>query len=101
MKTLIMLLSLLFTATSFANTAPVERLNTTEGYPYKNVIFKAERVELHYSQLDDKVECKVVVSDKMRVYSSETQQVSQKKFSRSPMAACLTRRTAKQILAKL
>ncbi|CAM4205850.1 hypothetical protein [Pseudoalteromonas byunsanensis] len=101
MKTLITVISLLFTAISLANTLPVERINTTEGYPYKNIIFKAERVELHYSQLDNKVECKVVVSDKMRVYTSDVQQVSQQKFSRSPMSACMTRRTAKQVLAKL
>ncbi|NOU50056.1 hypothetical protein HG263_05825 [Pseudoalteromonas sp. JBTF-M23] len=101
MKTLATLLGALFTTISYANTLPVAQINTTEGYPYKHVIFKAQRVELHYSELENGIECRVKVVDDKLQHSSDIQQVSRKKFKQSPMAACLTRTTAKQILAKL
>ncbi|MBD1583751.1 hypothetical protein [Pseudoalteromonas sp. S16_S37] len=101
MKTLATLLFVLFTTASYANTQAVEQINTTEGYPYKNVIFKAQRVELHYSELENGIECRVNVVGDEQQHSGDTQQVSHKKFQQSPMAACLTRTTAKQILAKL
>ncbi|BBN83482.1 hypothetical protein PA25_34670 [Pseudoalteromonas sp. A25] len=101
MKSLATLLLVLFTTASYANTQATEQINTTEGYPYKNVIHKAQRVELHYSELDNGIECHVnVISDTLK-HSSAPQKVSHKKFKHSPMAACLTRATAKQILAKL
>ncbi|CAH9050374.1 hypothetical protein PSECIP111951_00179 [Pseudoalteromonas holothuriae] len=101
MKTLITLLLIIFTTATYAKHQHVEHINTNEGYPYKNVIRKAERVELRYSEVENNIECKVIVLNNTHKHSSTLQTVSRKKFNKSPMAACLTRNTAKQILATL
>lgn len=101
MKNLIVLAFFLFSG--LAHTAPktTSKINTDEGYPYKNLINKSERVELRYTENGHNVSCRVVVQSKEIKYAGELQTASAKRFKKSPMSTCLTRDKAKEILALL
>lgn len=95
---------LVITLISFSNQAQANttiKLDTDEGYPYKNLINKAQRVELRYVENDHQVTCKVSVQPLHNQYMGKEQTVSAKQFKKQPIAACLTRIKAKQILNML
>ncbi|MCL2914517.1 hypothetical protein L2725_12145 [Shewanella corallii] len=83
------------------NPLPVERLDTDEGYPYKNLIMRAQRVELIYSELGNRVECRVTVMMPDGSFEGEKREVSAKSFHRKPMQSCMDRDKAKQLLTRL
>ncbi|KAF7764446.1 hypothetical protein PCIT_b0450 [Pseudoalteromonas citrea] len=79
----------------------LDRIETQEGYPYKNLIMKASKVELLYVSKSEHTTCRVNVSYANEQYQGSHFTVSNKKFEKSPMAACLTRTVAKKLLSKL
>lgn len=101
MKYILLLLLLFAPSFSFANQPVITQLNTDEGYPYKNLIKKVERVEIRYVENSHSVTCKVNVQTLHNQYMGKEQTVSAKLFAKRPMAACLTREKAKQILDML
>tara|TARA_B100000315_G_C14585365_1_gene592715 strand:+ start:3859 stop:4164 length:306 start_codon:yes stop_codon:yes gene_type:complete len=101
MKYLLILLLIVATSFSYANQPVITQLNTDEGYPYKNLIKKVERVEIRYVENSHTVTCKVNVQTLHNQYMGKEQTVSAKLFAKRPMAACLTREKAKQILHML
>ncbi|MEQ3443295.1 hypothetical protein ABMY47_17705 [Pseudoalteromonas sp. BZP1] len=101
MKYLVILLLLFTTSFSYANQSVLTQLDTDEGYPYKNLIKKVERVEIRYVENSHSVICKVNVQTLHNQYMGKEQTVSAKLFAKRPMAACLTREKAKQILHML
>jgi len=101
MKYLVILLLLFTTSFSYANQPVITQLDTDEGYPYKNLIKKVERVEIRYVENSHSVICKVNVQTLHNQYMGKEQTVSAKLFAKRPMAACLTREKAKQILHML
>ena len=101
MKYLVILLILFTTSFSYANQPVITQLDTDEGYPYKNLIKKVERVEIRYVENSHSVTCKVNVQTLHNQYMGKEQTVSAKLFTKRPMAACLTREKAKQILHML
>ena len=101
MKYLVILLILFTTSFSYANQPVITQLDTDEGYPYKNLIKKVERVEIRYVENSHSVICKVNVQTLHNQYMGKEQTVSAKLFAKRPMAACLTREKAKQILHML
>ena len=101
MKYLLILLLIFATSFSYANQSVLTQLDTDEGYPYKNLIKKVERVEIRYVENSHSVTCKVNVQTLHNQYMGKEQTVSAKLFAKRPMAACLTREKAKQILHML
>lgn len=79
----------------------LDRIETQEGYPYKNLIMKADKVELLYITQSEHTTCRVNVSYANEQYQGSRFTVSNTKFEKSPMAACLTRPVAKKLLPKL
>lgn len=101
MKYLLILLLIVATSFSYAKQPVITQLDTDEGYPYKNLIKKVERVEIRYVENSHSVTCKVNVQTLHNQYMGKEQTVSAKLFAKRPMAACLTREKAKQILHML
>ena len=101
MKYLVILLILFTTSFSYAKQPVITQLDTDEGYPYKNLIKKVERVEIRYVENSHSVICKVNVQTLHNQYMGKEQTVAAKLFAKRPMAACLTREKAKQILHML
>lgn len=98
MKYIAALSFLLLSGTSQGQPDTTINLTTDEGYPYKNLIKKAQRVELRYIESEHSVKCKVSVQTSHNQYVGKEQIVSPNTFKKQPMAACLTRAKAKQIL---
>ncbi|MGO2129549.1 MAG: hypothetical protein ACTH4U_12460 [Pseudoalteromonas prydzensis] len=101
MKYLAILIIILISTASQAQANSNIKLTTDEGYPYKNLINKAQRIELRYVENDHQVSCKVSVQTLHNQYMGKQQTVSAKIFKKQPLAACLTRVKAKQILNML
>lgn len=101
MKYCIILLFICLSSASYANQPAVTQLDTDEGYPYKNLIQKVERVEIRYVENQHTVTCRVNVQTLHNQYNGKEYTVSAKLFAKRPMAACLTRNKAKQILTML
>lgn len=101
MKYLAILIIILISTASQAQSDSNIKLTTDEGYPYKNLINKAQRIELRYVENDHQVSCKVSVQTLHNQYMGKQQTVSAKTFKKQPLAACLTRVKAKQILNML
>ena len=101
MKYLAILIIILISTASQAQANSNIKLTTDEGYPYKNLINKAQRIELRYVENDHQVSCKVSVQTLHNQYMGKQQTVSTKTFKKQPLAACLTRVKAKQILNML
>ncbi|TQF67565.1 hypothetical protein [Pseudoalteromonas luteoviolacea] len=101
MKYAIILAFFTIAFTSSAQQVQTERVFTNAGYPYKNLIMKAERVELIYSEDEDKTNCRVKVYKSGKLHESAPMEVSSKAFSSDPVQSCLARKNAKQILSLL
>jgi hypothetical protein len=79
----------------------LNKINTAEGFPYKNLIMKADKVELIFKDNLDSITCRVNVLNKDFIYHGKANTISKNKFKKVPMAACLTRTVAKSLLKKL
>lgn len=99
----ILLVGLLSIASqAMAQTAVVEeRINTDEGFPYKNLIIRADRVELSYIERGKEVECKVAVLSEKGRFEGQSRTARAKHLKHKPMASCLSRDEAKRILTLL
>ncbi|MCO7189505.1 MULTISPECIES: hypothetical protein [unclassified Pseudoalteromonas] len=96
------LLGLLVSNAVYArSTVMADKVYTSEGYPYKNLIMKAERVELIYSEEGSTTNCRVKVHSNNQVLESKNVNVSQQDFSSAPITHCLARKTAKAFLGQL
>ncbi|MBQ4852011.1 hypothetical protein [Pseudoalteromonas sp. MMG012] len=93
--------NILSTTMVHATESQQETINTAEGYPYKNLIMWADKVELIYSNNNENTICRVNVLSDNLTHKGINRTVSNNKFKKTPMAACLTRDTAKQLLTKL
>nr|WP_239032942.1 hypothetical protein [Pseudoalteromonas luteoviolacea] len=89
------------TFSSYAEQLEVDRIFTDAGYPYKNLIIKAERVELIYSEEQNTTTCRIQVYDKGQLHQSEQLEVSSYSFSKQPIKSCLGRKRARDILSLL
>lgn len=95
---------LAFPLAAFASTSEqvqTEKVFTDAGYPYKNLIMKAEKVELVYSEEQNKTTCRVKVYSGDVLHEGEPMEISAKTFSTDPVKGCLARQNAKHILSLL
>ncbi|MEJ6476704.1 hypothetical protein [Pseudoalteromonas piscicida] len=86
---------------SHAKQVQTEKVFTDAGYPYKNLIMKAEKVELVYSEQQNKTTCHVKVYQGDTLLEGEPVEVSNQSFSITPVQSCLARQNAKQLLSLL
>jgi len=75
------------------------KLYSEAGYPYKNLIHKAESVKILYTEKDQTISCRVKVSLTSNTTTSQTTLVPRKQFNAKPLASCLPRAQAKKLLA--
>lgn len=100
MKTLLKTLILLsLSSISLMASAELSMVFTEKGYPYKNLVNRTESVKIFYTEKDHEVSCRVEVEVDGTNWKSAKQQVSKQAFSETPLASCLSRDRAKQILA--
>ena len=85
-------------------------LYTEKGYPYKNLVHKADQIRLLFNEsnqpVDDNagqntIQCRVEVSWQGQVSMSEPLKVTVRQFDESPLASCLTREVAKKYLTDI
>ena len=94
---------------SFANTAiagidstsqsQIDKVYTSKGYPYKNLLNRSEQVKIFYRQDDRNIHCRVEVAVGNTIVKSVASKVNQQSFEDTPLSSCLSRDQAKQILA--
>ncbi|KZN62899.1 hypothetical protein N473_18460 [Pseudoalteromonas luteoviolacea CPMOR-1] len=101
MKYAIIIAFPLVTFTSAATQLNTEKIFTDAGYPYKNLIMKAEKVELLYSQEQNKTTCRIKVYDEGNLHESKQIEVASDEFGKQPVKSCLKRDRAKHILSLL
>ena len=77
-----------------------EKLTSAMGYPYKLLINRSDSVKITYSENNNKINCKVVVRWHEQEMHAKPKQVSKEKFNEKPLASCLDRNKAKEILAQ-
>ena len=79
--------------------ANTDKVYSNQGYPYKLLINRADEVKIFYRENATGIYCHVEVSrDKEKMLSTEVQ-VSAQQFSQKPLASCLPREQAKNLLA--
>jgi hypothetical protein len=98
---LLFMLNVCFAMTEANAQQQAQTIETAEGFPYKNLIMKADKVELIYTDNSDSITCRVNVFNKELTYRGKAKTISINKFKKVPMAACLTRPVAKLLLKKL
>ncbi|NQZ05759.1 MAG: hypothetical protein HRT35_01230 [Algicola sp.] len=102
----VLLMTVLFGQVANASmTTTTEKLSTNKGYPYKNLIHKAQQVRIHYveddSQNDNYVNCRVEVNWADNERKTSQIRVTKSEFEAEPLASCLPRKLAKQYLADI
>lgn len=85
------------------------KVYTSKGYPYKNLIHRTNEVKIYYSEKTSKsnghkhshhsIRCRVEVELEGTIYKSVTKEVDQQSFKAEPLSSCLSRERAKQILS--
>ena len=85
---------------SAVNTAKAETLFSEKGYPYRDLIQRAEQVKIIYSENKQDVTCKVEVNHAEHPWISQDKTTSQDEFNQAPLASCLSRKEAIALLAK-
>ncbi|MFC0120117.1 hypothetical protein ACFFK7_19560 [Pseudoalteromonas xiamenensis] len=102
MKNILLISLLSFALPSLAaSKIAQEHIDTDEGFPYKNLIMKADRVELSYKEHGDEVECRVAIITANNTHQGTPKTTKAKNLRHKPMTACLSRDEAKQFLAQL
>lgn len=98
-----LLLALTITQASLASAAiqPTETVYSGKGYPYKLLIDRAESINIIYSEDPlGNIQCSVkaiVAGQELLTSKKVTDQI---KFKQKPLASCLSRHKAKELLAK-
>ncbi|MFT5755848.1 MAG: hypothetical protein ACI9LM_000560 [Alteromonadaceae bacterium] len=91
---------LLILLLSSAVQADQETLYSSKSYPYNLLLSRTESVKIIYIKDKDKINCKVEVSWKNKMITTLQARVSKIAFNKGPLASCLPREKAKNILAK-
>lgn len=80
-----------------------EKLYSNKGYPYKNLIHKAQVVKIYYieDQQQTHINCRVEVKEQNNEFISGQYRVEKSAFDQAPLASCLPRELAKRFLAQL
>ena len=99
----ILLLVITSAQASFASAAiqPTETVYSGKGYPYKLLIDRAESINIIYSEDSlGNIQCsvKAVVAGQELLTSEKV--ADKAKFKQKPLASCLSRQKAKELLAK-
>jgi len=74
-------------------------LFSKEGFPYKLLITRADSIKILFIEKEEGIECRTRVIDHQNEYVSEKVLVSKKQFNDKPLASCLSRDKAKELLA--
>lgn len=77
-----------------------EQLASTLGYPYKLLINRTDTVKIIYSESNENINCKVIISWNEQEMQTSSTQTTKEKFNDKPLASCLARKDAKLILAR-
>lgn len=108
----VLLMTVLFgQVANAAVTTAADKVYTGKGYPYKNLIHKAEKVRIHYVEDDSNlatdsekgnyVNCQVEVNWADNERTTSQVRVAKSEFDKEPLASCLPRKLAKQYLADI
>lgn len=101
MRLRIMFYIVISVMSSFAISTPESKIMTDEGYPYKQLIAKSSLVKIKYRESHDRINCHLVITTKAHTFISEQETVTKKRFKKYPMASCMKRSDAKQLLNSL
>ncbi len=77
-----------------------EQLTTAIGYPYKLLINRTDTVKIIYSENNENINCKVIVSWNAQEVQTSSTKITKEKFNDKPLASCLPRKKAKEILSR-
>ena len=87
------------TATSLVNASEYPMVFTDKGYPYKDLIQRTEEVKIIYTENDQSITCRVEVNIDGVDLTSQKLTISKKAFKETPLASCISRKRARQMLA--
>ena len=94
-------LALLFTSIVNSSVkASEDKLYTQKKHPYDLLLARTDTVKIIYTEDKEQVNCKVEVNWKNEQITSEQVSVNKVAFNKEPLASCLSREKAKNILAK-
>jgi len=85
----------------FAATDTLEKVYTEAGYPYADLVRRAELVQIIYSQNGENMTCRAQVMRNTQILRGQTNRVKQQDFIAKPLRACLSRVEAKKLLKKI
>ena len=85
---------------SAISNAEQNNLYTEKGYPYKDLVLRSQEVKLIYSQNDQNITCKVSVDTGKGATILQSHIVEPDKFQQAPLASCLLREDAIELLAE-
>lgn len=75
----------------------VDSLMTNEGYPYNMLVQRTDEVKLIYNNKSP-MTCRVEVNHNGQVWRGQTYSTSEKRFLAKPLARCMDRTLAKEIV---
>jgi len=96
---LLLLIVLLVLSAKYANASEL-KLYSTMGYPYKLLLTRSEEIKIIYSEIADKVTCRVEILENGRRTITQNVEAKSKHFNEKPLASCLPRNEAKKLLAQ-
>jgi hypothetical protein len=91
--------STFFSTHSLAKLNFVGKIHTQEGYPYADLIRRSEQMNLIYTKSENKVTCRVEVSNNGQVWQGPEHVTKLKNFKNKPLYSCLARPAARKLLA--
>ncbi|REL24397.1 hypothetical protein [Thalassotalea euphylliae] len=99
--TLLILLSIATSLLAASHNSKLEKVYSHQGYPYKQLINRANKVKLSFTEakLNSTVTCRVLVQLNNQLFESAQVSVTQQAFTEKPLASCLDRQQAKKLLA--
>jgi len=77
-----------------------DKLYSAKLHPYNLLLSRTETVKIIYSENKEEIHCKVEVNWKNEQVTSEQVSVNKVAFNKEPLASCLSREKAKNILAR-
>jgi hypothetical protein len=80
--------------------ASQEKRYSAKKYPYDLLLTRTDSVKIIYNLEKKEISCKVEVNWKDKQITSMQARVTEMEFSKEPLASCLPREKAKNILAK-
>lgn len=78
----------------------IDKIYSYEGYPYKQLISRSDLIKIIYTESNSEIDCSVQLDIDGEIQKIATQKVSKKHFAQKPLASCLPRKIAKQLLAQ-